>query len=87
LSFICSVGCILFSVEKLKQEVLLDQCCLHLAKWSIRRHISCNKTCRWFSGRGFIKLVWKNGTDYEQTWSSSIYIWDVFFIHFYCLWL
>jgi len=37
--FICSVGCIvsqlLCSVKKLKQKVLLDQCCLHLAKWSI----------------------------------------------------
>jgi len=38
-SCICSVGCILLqrlcTVKKLKQEVLLDQCCLHLAKWSI----------------------------------------------------
>jgi len=38
-SFICSVDCILSqllcSVKKLKQEVLLDQFCLHLAKWSI----------------------------------------------------
>jgi len=24
-----------FCVKKLKQEVLLDQCCLHLVKWSI----------------------------------------------------
>jgi len=24
-----------FIVKKLKQEVLLDQCCLHLVKWSI----------------------------------------------------
>jgi len=24
-----------FIVKKLKQEVLVDQCCLHLAKWSI----------------------------------------------------
>jgi len=40
-SFICSVGCILsipsfyVVLKKLKHEVLLDQCCLHLAKWSI----------------------------------------------------
>jgi len=26
---------LLCSVKKLKQEVLLDQCCLHLVKWSI----------------------------------------------------
>jgi len=40
-SFKCSVVCILSqllcSVKKLKQEVLLGQCCLHLVKWSIYR--------------------------------------------------
>jgi len=47
-SFICSVGCILSQLlcsvkKKLKQEVLLDQCCLHLVKWSIQKatKISC----------------------------------------------
>jgi len=25
---------------KLKQEVLLDQCCLHLVKWSIHTQLS-----------------------------------------------
>jgi len=29
---------VLCSVKKLKQEVLLDQSCLHLVKWSIKRH-------------------------------------------------
>jgi len=40
----CSVGCILSqllsSVKKIKQEVLLDQCCLHLAKCSIKMIIN-----------------------------------------------
>jgi len=31
-------------IKKLKQEVLLDQCCLHLAKWSIIKHSSKWKT-------------------------------------------
>jgi len=40
LYFTCKeIGCILSqllcSVKKLKQEVLLDQCCSHLVKWSI----------------------------------------------------
>jgi len=34
---------LLCSVKKLKQEVLLDQCCLHLVKWSIQQ------TTAWFN--------------------------------------
>jgi len=36
----CILSQLLCSVIKLKQEVLLDQCCLHLAKWSIFESIS-----------------------------------------------
>jgi len=32
--FCCILSQLLCSVKKLKQEVLLDPCCLHLAKWS-----------------------------------------------------
>jgi len=39
-----------FSVKKLKQEVLLDQCCLHLVIWSIDplEMIPCIPQILWF---------------------------------------